>query len=101
MIFRVHMASVSTQVRSAFRTLVVGAAVLLIRAYQLMVRPLLIGACKFQPTCSDYAIQALRLHGPWRGGLLAARRLLRCHPFTPGRIDPVPEADTQTATPKS
>jgi len=71
--------------------LLVGVLILAIRAYQFGARPLLIGSCKFCPTCSEYAVIALRRHGVWRGGLLAARRLLRCHPFSPGGIDPVPE----------
>ena len=65
----------------------------LIRSYQAMVRPLLIGSCKFCPTCSEYAIESLRLHGIRRGSLLALRRICRCHPFTPGGIDPVPDPD--------
>jgi putative membrane protein insertion efficiency factor len=56
-------------------------------------RPLLLGSCKFHPSCSEYAIQALQTQGLWRGGLLAIRRLLRCHPFAPGGIDPVPSGD--------
>lgn len=69
-------------------------AIALIRAYQGMVRPLLIGSCKFHPTCSEYAIEALRTHGLFRGLRLALARLLRCHPFSPGHIDPVPPAVT-------
>jgi uncharacterized protein len=65
-------------------------AVLAVRAYQFAVRPLLVGSCQFCPTCSEYAIIALRRHGLLRGGALAFRRLLRCHPFHPGGIDPVP-----------
>lgn len=64
----------------------------LVRAYQLVLRPLLIGGCKFFPSCSEYALEALTRHGPWRGGRLAARRLLRCHPWSRGGFDPVPEA---------
>lgn len=48
------------------------------------------GGCKFVPTCSEYAASAITLHGPWRGAAMAGRRLLRCHPFTPGGFDPVP-----------
>ena len=70
--------------------LLVGVLVLAVRAYQFAVRPLLIGSCKFCPTCSDYAIIALRRHGLCWGGLLSARRVLRCHPFSSGGIDPVP-----------
>ncbi|MCK4660252.1 MAG: membrane protein insertion efficiency factor YidD [Phycisphaerae bacterium] len=65
-------------------------AVLVIRGYQVGIRPLLIGSCKFCPSCSEYAITALQRHGLLRGGSLAIRRLLRCHPFGPGGIDPVP-----------
>jgi putative membrane protein insertion efficiency factor len=48
------------------------------------------GGCKFLPTCSEYASQAIAQHGPLKGTSLAAWRLLRCHPFTPGGLDPVP-----------
>jgi putative membrane protein insertion efficiency factor len=61
-----------------------------IRAYQLTLSPLLGPACRFEPSCSRYASEAIERHGPWRGGVLAARRLLRCHPFRPGGYDPVP-----------
>jgi uncharacterized protein len=50
------------------------------------------GGCKFLPTCSEYAALAIATHGPLRGSALAAWRLLRCHPFTPGGFDPVPPA---------
>ena len=50
------------------------------------------GGCKFLPTCSEYASQAIATHGPLRGVLLASWRLLRCHPFTRGGLDPVPPA---------
>ncbi len=66
------------------------ALILLVRAYQLCIRPLLVGTCKFAPTCSEYAIEAIRRHGPWRGGWLGLRRLTRCHPFSSGGVDPVP-----------
>ncbi len=62
-----------------------------IRVYQAMIRPHLIGACKFCPTCSEYAIESLEVHGPLRGSVLTFRRLIRCHPFSPGGFDPVPE----------
>lgn len=62
-----------------------------IRAYQVLVRPHLVGACKFFPSCSDYAAEALRTYGLLRGTWLAIRRLLRCHPFGPGGLDPVPD----------
>ena len=48
------------------------------------------GACRFQPTCSEYAAIAMRAHGPWRGAVLAIGRVLRCHPLSRGGFDPVP-----------
>ncbi|MGH8907990.1 MAG: membrane protein insertion efficiency factor YidD [Egibacteraceae bacterium] len=63
----------------------------LIRAYQLVVRPMYIrDRCRFYPSCSDYALQAFAAHGPLRGLWLTVRRLGRCHPFHPGGIDHVP-----------
>ncbi len=61
-----------------------------VRAYQFTVSPLLGPACRFEPSCSCYAIDALRTHGAARGSLLAARRVLRCNPWTQGGYDPVP-----------
>lgn len=69
----------------------------LITLYQGMVRPLLLGSCKFCPTCSEYAATALKNHGLLRGGRLALRRILRCHPFSPGGIDPVPKCPARQA----
>jgi uncharacterized protein len=62
----------------------------LVRGYQLLISPLLPPACRFHPTCSRYAMQALREHGALRGTWLAVRRVLKCHPFHPGGYDPVP-----------
>ncbi len=62
----------------------------LIRAYQLLLSPLLGPRCRFHPSCSQYALDALALHGTVRGGALALRRLSRCHPWHPGGYDPVP-----------
>jgi putative membrane protein insertion efficiency factor len=62
-----------------------------IRGYQLLVSPLLGPVCRYEPSCSRYADQAIVRHGLMRGGVLAARRLFRCHPFRPGGYDPVPE----------
>ncbi len=61
--------------------------VYLLELYKRRVSPLLPRACRFSPTCSEYARLALLKHGLWRGGLLAAGRLLRCQPFHPGGID--------------
>lgn len=62
-----------------------------LRAYKTVVSPLVPPACRFHPTCSAYAGEAIERHGLARGALLAAKRLLRCHPFSPGGIDLVPE----------
>lgn len=62
-----------------------------VRGYQRRLSPLKAApTCRFTPTCSDYAAQAIGLHGAVRGGLMAAARILRCHPFHPGGYDPVP-----------
>jgi putative membrane protein insertion efficiency factor len=62
----------------------------LIRLYQLLTRPWMPPICRFHPSCSDYTMVALQRHGLWRGGILGAWRILRCHPFNPGGYDPVP-----------
>jgi len=62
-----------------------------LRVYQTFFSALMPSACKFYPTCSHYAAEAVRLHGAWRGSRLALRRLLRCHPFTRGGVDLVPD----------
>lgn len=61
-----------------------------VRVYQVMLSPLLGGSCRYFPSCSVYAIEALDRHGALRGGWLAIRRIARCHPFRPGGYDPVP-----------
>ena len=66
------------------------ALLLLVEAYRVALSPLLGGHCRFWPSCSVYAQEAIRKHGARRGVLLAARRLLRCHPFHSGGLDPVP-----------
>jgi putative membrane protein insertion efficiency factor len=60
------------------------------RMYKRLVSPLLPHSCRFVPTCSEYAMQAVECHGVLRGALLAGARLLRCHPFAPAGYDPVP-----------
>ena len=61
-----------------------------IRAYRLLLSPLLPAACRFHPSCSRYALEALAVHGAVRGSWLTLRRLSRCHPFHDGGLDPVP-----------
>jgi uncharacterized protein len=62
----------------------------LIRGYQYALRPMLGANCRFAPSCSDYAREAILRHGALGGGWLALRRILRCHPYHPGGYDPVP-----------
>ncbi len=65
-------------------------AAAIIRGYQLAISPLLGPRCRFYPSCSEYARQAVLEHGLLRGGSLAVRRLARCHPWHEGGVDPVP-----------
>jgi putative membrane protein insertion efficiency factor len=77
---------------SAARRLALAPLVLLIRVYQVLISPLIGPRCRFLPTCSDYALEALHRHGPVRGGWLALRRIGRCHPWGDSGYDPVPPA---------
>jgi putative membrane protein insertion efficiency factor len=63
----------------------------LIRAYQFVLSPWIGGACRYWPTCSDYAHEAIETHGAVRGGWLMLGRLARCHPYGAGGVDPVPQ----------
>jgi putative membrane protein insertion efficiency factor len=63
--------------------------VVLIRTYQMCISPYLLPCCRFHPSCSEYAIEAVRGYGPVKGSFMALSRLLRCHPFHPGGYDPV------------
>ncbi|MEE8431937.1 MAG: membrane protein insertion efficiency factor YidD [Candidatus Desulfatibia sp.] len=65
-------------------------ALLPIQAYQLLLSPVMAPKCRFYPTCSEYAYQAISHHGLPRGVLLALKRIIRCHPFNAGGVDPVP-----------
>ena len=78
-------------VNSASRKAAVWMLLLLVRFYIAFLSPFFGGACKFHPSCSNYAYEAIRLHGAKRGLALAGKRLLRCRPFTKGGFDPVPE----------
>ncbi len=62
----------------------------LIRVYQLAISPMLGPRCRFYPSCSNYALEALRVHGAAKGSYLTARRVCRCHPWNAGGVDPVP-----------
>jgi len=67
----------------------------LLRCYMIFFSPFFGGACKFQPSCSNYAYEAIQLHGAGHGFVLAMKRLLRCRPFTVGGFDPVPPPDAR------
>ena len=64
--------------------------VLLVRFYQIAISPLKPPTCRFTPTCSSYALEALKRHGLFKGGMLAIRRIIRCHPWGGSGYDPVP-----------
>lgn len=70
----------------------------LVQAYRLLLKAWIGNACRFEPSCSAYALQALERHGAAKGSLLSAKRLLRCHPYCQGGHDPVPE---KTSTPSA
>ena len=71
------------------------ALIALINVYRFLLSPWLGSNCRFHPSCSCYAQQALRLHGSYRGAMLTLRRIGRCHPWHPGGYDPVPEQREQ------
>ena len=64
--------------------------VLAVRGYQVSISPLLPASCRYHPSCSSFAIEALERHGALRGGWMAAKRIARCNPFVAGGYDPVP-----------
>jgi len=76
---------------AALNRLLAAVMLALINFYRRWFSPLLGPRCRFIPSCSAYGLEAIQRHGPWRGGWLTLRRLLRCHPFTPCGCDPVPD----------
>ena len=76
---------------SLVKSMLTSALVGLIKTYQFAVSPFSPACCKYYPTCSSYAIEAIQMHGPWRGLLMATWRLLRCNPWSEGGADPVPD----------
>lgn len=87
------------QIRDGVRSTVAGALIGLVRLYRWTVSPWLGPRCRFEPTCSRYAIAAIRRFGPARGGLMALRRLCRCHPWGASGYDPVPEVSEEDSRP--
>ena len=79
------MTSVTTAIARAPRVAMMG----LIRGYQLVISPMSGPSCKYYPSCSNYGMEAVRVHGAFIGGLMAAWRVLRCNPFSNGGYDPV------------
>ena len=80
--------------RRLFTLILAAPLILLVRIYRLFVSPLLGANCRHLPTCSEYAIEALRLHGPLRGGFYAVKRISRCHPWAEPAFDPVPGGES-------
>lgn len=77
---------------SKMRTLLRKFVTVPVKVYQWCVSPFLPSSCRFWPTCSDYAIEAVNQHGSWRGLIMALKRIGRCHPWSAGGIDLVPKA---------
>ena len=75
---------------SLIRRIAIAPLVGLVRFYQICISPLKPPSCRFTPTCSQYALEALRKYGPFKGSWLALRRILRCHPWGGSGYDPVP-----------
>lgn len=92
---RVRAGMLAGAVVGALARAVTGAVALLIRAYRYTISPLFGQHCRFHPSCSAYALDAIESHGLARGGLLALRRLGKCHPWHPGGFDPVPDDDVR------
>ncbi|HER35526.1 MAG: membrane protein insertion efficiency factor YidD [Halothiobacillaceae bacterium] len=69
----------------------------LVNGYRLFISPVLPPSCRFYPSCSEYAVEALTKHGALRGGWLALRRIGRCHPFCAGGVDPVPDRSSRSS----
>ncbi|KPQ19790.1 MULTISPECIES: membrane protein insertion efficiency factor YidD [unclassified Halomonas] len=75
---------------NAVRWLVGQCLVVMVRIYQYTLSPLLGPRCRFWPSCSSYAIEAIQVHGPFKGSWMAMKRILKCHPGSKGGMDPVP-----------
>jgi putative membrane protein insertion efficiency factor len=87
-----RLASPALRSAPGWRVVLAWPLLALLWIYRHLVSPALPPACRYHPSCSQYAVEAVTLHGPLRGAWLAVRRLLRCHPWAPGGPDPVPPA---------
>ncbi len=76
--------------RASMKRLLALPAILIVKAYRLIISPLKPPSCRFYPTCSTYALEALSKYGLFKGSWLSIKRILRCHPLNPGGFDPVP-----------
>ena len=84
------MSMKDNKIKGVIRKILISPFIFLIRFYQVCISPLKPSCCRFTPTCSQYALQAFRKHGPFKGLWLSVRRLLRCHPWGGHGYDPVP-----------
>lgn len=82
--------------RASLRSLIITIPLLIIRFYQIFLSPLIGQNCRFHPTCSYYAIDALKQHGLLKGSWLSVKRILKCHPLHSGGLDPVPKKPNKT-----
>ena len=74
-----------------FKKIAIAPLLVLIYFYKIVLSPLMPSSCRFQPTCSSYFVEALKIHGPFKGTYLGVHRILRCHPWGKNGYDPVPE----------
>lgn len=81
------------------RSLIAGTVMAFLKAYKFAISPLLPSACRFSPTCSEYMLEAVQIHGAVRGVWIGLKRLGRCHPFCEGGYDPVPQNCNAQRTP--
>lgn len=87
---RTHLPAPMSEHPGTPRTRLTRALIAFVRAYQWLLSPLLGRVCRFEPSCSRYAVACLETHGAARGSLLSVKRLCKCHPFHPGGFDPPP-----------
>jgi len=81
--------SLGGRLAAGFSALLGRGCLALIHGYRNFISPLFPPCCRFVPSCSEYAVEAITIHGVWRGGFMALKRILRCHPFSRGGFDPV------------